>query len=45
MSVNLKHINTGEITPQCDNCGVCLCWGIDEMEYLEWKGFWDNWKC
>lgn len=27
------------------DCGVALCWSIDENEYLKWKGFWDEWKC
>jgi hypothetical protein len=45
MGVNFKDIDIGHITPQCSDCGVCLCWGIDEIEYLKWKGFWDNWTC
>jgi len=46
MGVNLKDLNTtGGITPQCSDCGVCLCWGIDYIEYLTWKGFWDEWTC
>ena len=36
---------TGEIIPQCDECGVRLCWGIDEIEYQECKRFWDQWRC
>jgi hypothetical protein len=36
---------TGGITPMCDDCGVALCWDIDELEYLENKGFWDDWIC
>ena len=45
MGVNLKNIELGEVQPQCDECGVCLCWSIDEIEYLKWKGFWDKWTC
>lgn len=45
MGVNLKHINLGEIQPQCNDCGVALCWSIDLVEYIEWKGFWDEWCC
>lgn len=45
MGVNLKNIDYGEVQPQCNDCGVPLCWSIDEMEYYEWKGFWDDWCC
>jgi len=45
MGVNLKNIELGEVQPQCSECGICLCWSIDEMEYLQWKGFWDDWTC
>ncbi len=45
MGVNFKDIDIGQITPQCSECGVCLCWGIDEIEYIKWKSFWDNWTC
>lgn len=36
---------SGSYTPICNSCGVCLCWDISEYEYLEYKEFWDNWKC
>jgi len=29
----------------CGNCGVLLCWEISIYEYVERKGFWDNWLC
>lgn len=45
MGVNLKNLKLGEVQPQCNDCGVGLCWSIDEIEYYEWKGFWDNWTC
>ncbi len=45
MAVNLKNILIGEIQPCCNDCGVGLCWSIDEIEYLKWKGFWDSWTC
>jgi hypothetical protein len=45
MGVNLKNIDLGEVQPQCNECGVCLCWSIDDTEYYQWKNFWDNWKC
>lgn len=45
MGVNFKNILFGGVTPQCSSCGVCLCWDIDEDEYLMWKGLWDNWEC
>lgn len=35
----------GGFTPVCNNCGVHLCWDISELEYLNLKHFWDNWKC
>lgn len=43
MGVRIKEY--GEVQPICDDCGVALCWSIDESEYLEWKGFWESWKC
>lgn len=45
MGVNLKDISYSTITPQCSECGVLLCWGIDIAEYQMWKLFWDNWTC
>lgn len=45
MGVNLKNICIGEVQPQCNDCGICLCWSIDEAEYIKWKGFWDEWRC
>lgn len=45
MGVNLKNIELGEVIPQCESCGVMLCWSIDKFEYWEWKGFWDEWEC
>jgi len=35
----------GEVQPICNDCGIALCWSLDEFEYLERKDFWDNWKC
>ncbi len=43
MGVKIKEF--GEVQPQCNDCGICLCWSIDESEYLEFKEFWDNWTC
>jgi hypothetical protein len=45
MGVNLKNIDFGEVQPQCSDCGVALCWSIDEIEYLKYKSFWDKWCC
>lgn len=46
MGVDLKNIHTTEeVIPQCDSCGVCLCWSIDDTEYLMWKNFWEDWTC
>lgn len=35
----------GGITPLCNECGVALCWDLPEEEYLQDKGFWDEWRC
>lgn len=35
----------GEVQPICSDCGVGLCWSIDEIEYKESKSFWDEWRC
>ena len=43
MGVLLKDF--GEVQPICNDCGVALCWSVDEFEYLQWKDFWDNWTC
>lgn len=43
MGIQLKEF--GEAQPICNECGVALCWSIDEIEYLKWKGFWDEWRC
>lgn len=45
MGVNLKNADIGEIQPQCNDCGICLCWSIDGLEYLKWSEFWDKWTC
>ena len=34
-----------ELTPICNECGICLCWDISFYEYIENKSFWDNWIC
>ena len=43
MGINMKE--GGECQPICDCCGVSLCWSISDVDYLEYKGFWDVWKC
>lgn len=35
----------GGYTPQCNHCGIRLCWDISEYEYEEDKDFWDDWIC
>ena len=42
-----KHGGTmdGALTPICEECGVSLCWDIEETEALENEAFWDQWKC
>lgn len=46
MGINIKNLDSlGSVTPQCNDCGICLCWDISEAEYLKWQGFWDEWKC
>lgn len=32
-------------TPICEECGLTLCWDISEDDYLEYKPFWDTWRC
>jgi hypothetical protein len=32
-------------TPICDDCGIALCWDIDETIYKQNIKYWDNWKC
>jgi len=34
-----------DLTPCCENCGVCLCYDITQHWYEDRKEFWDNWKC
>ena len=38
-------LNFNEYQPICDDCGIALCYGINEFEYLDHKEFWDNWVC
>ena len=45
MGINTSNSPLGSITPQCNSCGVCLCWDIDEVEYFMYKPFWDDWTC
>lgn len=35
----------GALTPICNDCGVSLCWDIEETEALENEDFWDQWSC
>jgi hypothetical protein len=35
----------GCLTPICSECGVSLCWDIDESEYRADEHFWDAWIC
>lgn len=32
-------------TPICGDCGIALCFDIDENEYDAMRAYWDNWKC
>ena len=42
-----KHGGTmdGALTPICEECGVSLCWDLEENEALANEGFWNRWKC
>lgn len=33
------------VTPICNECGIALCWDIDNHEYSLAKQFWDDWIC
>ena len=35
----------GFITPICNNCGVSLCWSIENNDYKKYEEFWEQWKC
>jgi len=35
----------GGLTPQCNDCGIFLCWDISQEDYQEAREFWDAWKC
>lgn len=35
----------GWVKPICNDCGIALCWSLDEVQYIECKPFWDNWMC
>lgn len=43
MGITIKFL--GEIQPICNDCGIALCWTIDEYEYNKYSEFWNNWKC
>ncbi len=45
MGVSLVNLKYQEVQPMCSDCGVALCWCIGDLEYYEWKGFWDDWTC
>lgn len=45
MGVNLKNYFLGEVQPVCSDCGIALCWSISDLEYNEFKKFWDHWTC
>lgn len=42
-----KHGGTmeGALTPICNDCGVSLCWDIEEGEALANEDFWNQWIC
>jgi hypothetical protein len=31
--------------PTCDECGIALCWCLEQYEYNIRMEYWDNWKC
>lgn len=35
----------GGVTPTCTECGLSLCWDIDQDEYDAARAFWDAWIC
>jgi hypothetical protein len=35
----------GGLTPQCEECGIALCWDIPQEDYDACPEFWDRWKC
>lgn len=39
------NLELGEVIPQCNSCGVCLCWSISDYEYFTYQEFWDEWRC
>ena len=41
----IRSTTPGGVTPICSDCGVSLCWDIDEGQYAEEKAFWDAWVC
>jgi len=32
-------------TPICEDCGIQLCWSIEEEVYNQQSEFWNQWKC
>lgn len=35
----------GGKTPICSECGIALCFDIDDQEYEEMQDYWDAWRC
>ena len=35
----------GAVTPICNQCGVFLCWDVEEGEAEQDRAFWDAWCC
>jgi len=36
---------SGAVTPICNDCGISLCYDIDNGEYESAAAFWDAWVC
>lgn len=43
--VRLPSTMVGCVTPICEECGIHLCYDIDNDEYQLDKAFWDKWRC
>lgn len=44
-AITLPSTIPGGLTPICNDCGITLCWDIDETTYQKEQAFWDGWRC
>lgn len=40
-----KSTMPGGMTPICNDCGISLCWDVDESEAETNAEFWNQWVC